>query len=62
MLLPIFAPSQGIHGQLYASKVIVFSQQQGFSVPKGSPLQANVIPRPMKRDLGYVKSWGKRHA
>ena len=41
MLVPKFAPSKGKHGKLYASKENVLVQQQGFSVPKASPLQVN---------------------
>ena len=40
MLIAKFAPSKGKHGKLYASKP-VYSIQQGFSVPKASPLQVN---------------------
>ena len=54
ILCPKFAQSQGKYGQLYASRVKVLIQQQGFSLPKGSPLQANVISRLMKIHLVFV--------
>ena len=41
MLVPKFSPSKGKHGKLYASKENVLVRQQGFSVPKASPLQVN---------------------